>query len=160
MLKDAGASAPVLDPLTLGAIAGALKPRELTPERQMALRARILAWLKDTPAPAGTITIRAGEGDWIGIDPLVEMKLLRRDYQHNNQTALWRLKPGAVVPSHPHTLEEECMVLEGEIRIGDHSVRAGDMHIARPGYDHPTIRSEIGALLLVRAEIYAQPGAI
>ena len=160
MPKDAGASTPVSVPLTLGAFAEALKPRELAPERRTLLRTRILARIKDMPAPAGTITIRADEGDWIRIDPLVELKLLRRDYEHNNQTALWRLKPGAVLAPHPHTLEEECMVLEGEIRIGDHAVRAGDMHIAKPGYDHPTLVSEGGALLLVRSEIHAQPGVI
>ena len=148
---------PVMDSFILSAIAGALQLRELLPERRAALRARILARIKEVPPPAGTATIRADEGDWIVLDPLVEMKLLRRDEAHNNQTALWRLKPGAVVASHPHTLEEECLVLEGEISIGGHSVRAGDMHIARPGYDHPILMSAGGALLLVRSEIDAWP---
>lgn len=83
--------------------------------------------------------------------------MLRRNREGNNQTVLLRLHPGGVIPGHWHTVEEECLVLEGEIKLGDYRVRQGDMHICSPGYAHPDITSETGALLLVRSEISYQP---
>ena len=156
MAKNRQPNTEVLDVVALTAISQAVKALEPSPDRKAAMRARIFNRLKDAPPPEGTATIRAGEGGWIEVMPLVEMKLLRRDPVNNNQTALWRLKPGAIVPCHAHRLEEECWVVEGEIKIGDHYVRQGDMHIAQPGYDHPPIESACGALLLVRAEISDQ----
>ena len=76
-----------------------------------------------------------------------------------NQTVLLRLQPNAVLHGHPHTLEEECLVLEGEISIGDHVIRQGDMHIAEPGCEHPDLTTTAGALLMVRSEIHAAPAA-
>ncbi len=143
-----------LDQDTWEALAAALKPRELGQTQRDSMRTRILARVS-APAPEGTRTIRAEEGEWIPFLPLVEMKLLRQDLENRNQTVLYRLHPGAEFPSHAHTQEEECLVIEGEMLVGDHAVRAGDVHIAAPGHSHPPIRSPLGALILVRSELGA-----
>lgn len=52
-----------------------------------------------------------------------------------------------------HTQEEERLVLEGEIEIGDHILRKGDLLIARPGARHAPITTRTGALLWVNSEI-------
>ena len=52
-----------------------------------------------------------------------------------------------------HTQEEECVVLEGEVLIGEHCFRAGDVHIARPGATHVGLRTRTGCLLYIRSEI-------
>ncbi len=141
-----------LDETTLFAFLQALKPRELGAQQRESLRSRILSRI-GAPAPEGTSTVRAGEGGWSHITPLVEIKVLRRDLESRNQTVLYRLHPGAELPGHPHTQDEECLVLDGEIHIGDHVVRRGDMHIANAGSMHPPVSSPLGALLLVRSEI-------
>lgn len=66
---------------------------------------------------------------------------------------LVRMMPGGGVDAHSHEREEECFVIEGEIEIGDHCLRHGDMHIAPAGTAHRRILSRTGALLLVRGEI-------
>ncbi len=66
---------------------------------------------------------------------------------------MFRLQPGSVVVAHGHTQEEECLVLEGEIEIGGHVLRKGDLHIARPGACHAPITTRTGALLWVTSEI-------
>jgi quercetin dioxygenase-like cupin family protein len=159
MSKQSRQPQPVLDDATVATIAGAVKPQTLPAERRDALRTRLMERIRDAPPPEGTVTIRAADNEWLWVDPLVEMKILHLDAQNNVQTALWRLQPGAQVIGHPHSMEEECLVLEGEIRFGEHVVRAGDMHLARAGCVHPTLESPRGALLLVRAEIRDPPGS-
>jgi len=150
-----------LDSSSATAISEALKPHPLTAERKELMRSRILDRISaaPVPAPAGTITIRADEKDWIALTPLIDIKVLHQDVTQNVQTALWRVRPGASVPPHYHNLTEECLVLEGELKVGDHAVRKGDMHIALAGHTHPMIESPTGALLFLRTEIMEFPTA-
>jgi len=141
-----------LDDDILEAIVEAIHAPPLPVVRQDAMHARLLERL-DPPPPEGSRTRRAEAMSWQTVLPLVEIKILHQDHECNQQTALWRLRPGAVVPAHRHTAVEECFVLEGAIRVGDHRVRQGDLHIAQPGCLHPEIICETGALLLIRAEI-------
>jgi quercetin dioxygenase-like cupin family protein len=137
-----------------GVIAAGLQPVQMATEQRASLRERILERLRDA-APVGTSTLRAHASEWTPLNELVQIRVLRRDEARNDQTILIRLQPGAVIDAHPHTQEEECYVIEGEIEIGDHCVRQGDMHVARPGATHQRLLSRTGALLLVRMEIPA-----
>jgi quercetin dioxygenase-like cupin family protein len=160
MAKQGATPDDVLDSASVTAISEALKPNPLTAERKESMRARILDRINTAiPAPEGTITVRADERGWIAVTPLIDIKVLYRDIQQNAQTMLWRVQPGASVPPHYHHLTEECLVLEGEIKVGDHTVRQGDMHIALAGHTHPMLESPTGALLLLRAEIQDWPTA-
>jgi len=145
-----------LDHFLDDALSESMKPVELGNAQREAMRERILSRAAIT-APAGTQTIRAGDGKWLELIPLIHMKILRQDVESGNETKLFRLQPGAEFPPHSHTHEEECMVLEGEIEVGGHVVRAGDMHIAGTTHEHPRITSKTGALLLVRSEINELP---
>lgn len=157
MANKPASSTEVLDRTSLGAIAGAVSPFPLADEPREAIRTRLFARINPS-APEGTRTVHAAQMQWHHLLPGVDVKMLRRSREGNNQTVLLRLHPGGVIPGHWHTVEEECLVLEGEIRFGDYRVRQGDMHICSPGYAHPDITSENGALLLVRSEISYQPG--
>jgi len=64
-----------------------------------------------------------------------------------------KLEPGAAVVPHDHPVDEECLVLEGEARIGELVVRAGDYHLAPRGKPHGMITSEHGALLFLRGAV-------
>lgn len=103
--------------------------------------------------PEGAETLRQQEGEWFELMPLVEIKVLHIDKKHNTQTALWRLHPGAEIPSHPHAQDEECLMLEGEVEIAEHKLYAGDFHLIKSGFDHPPISSKTGALVHVRGEL-------
>jgi anti-sigma factor ChrR (cupin superfamily) len=105
------------------------------------------------PAPAGTYTVRASESPWQKVSDLVEIRVVRTDSEHNNQTILIRMLPGASIVPHPHHQEEECLVIEGAVEIGDHRLYEGDMHVAGAGVKHPRITSPLGALLMIRSEI-------
>lgn len=134
------------------ALAEVLRPAELSVVRRGSLRERILRRVS-APAPAHTLTVRGEDGDWIRVGPLAEVKILRRRWEANNQSMLVRLAPGAVVARHTHTQEEECVVLEGEVIIGEHVFRAGDAHFALPGAAYTGLRTMTGCLLFIRSEI-------
>ena len=104
--------------------------------------------------PPGTRTVRAGSVAWIELTPGVTINLLRIDPETDNMTAYIRMRPGAVYPAHGHPQNEECLVLEGEIFIGSHCMRAGDMHVASSGTEHAMVTSPRGALMLVRCQSF------
>jgi quercetin dioxygenase-like cupin family protein len=110
---------------------------------------------QDEPPP-GTLTIRAATMRWLAAGPGVEVMVVRSNRERNDQTVLIRMQPGSEVVGHRHTMEEECLILEGEVYIGGHRLGRGDMHVASPGAVHAPIRSTAGALLLIRSEIPPQ----
>jgi quercetin dioxygenase-like cupin family protein len=142
----------VLDDAVVEALSQAVKTVAPGPRQKVDMRARILARINGPP-PAGSFTLRAHEGEWIRLSPLVEKKVLHRNRQHNTQTTLWRLQPGGIIPAHRHSAEEECLVLEGEVRLGGHYASAGDFHVIQSGYDHGDTITETGALLLIHSNI-------
>lgn len=123
------------------------------PASAQRMRERILDRVRQAKATTGLLTtIRAGEGGWQELLPKIHAKLVHTDGQA--QSYLVRLEPGAVAPAHPHPNDEECLVLEGELDIGDIHLRAGDYHVARGGAQHGETVSRSGCLLYLR---YAQP---
>jgi quercetin dioxygenase-like cupin family protein len=119
------------------------------------LRARILERARNATQTDSSPhqTVRDEEGDWQEIAPLVEMKVLFRNAQA--EAIMYRLHPGAELPGHEHPTDEECMMLEGEMWIGDLRLRAGDFHFGCQGVGHAGIHSPQGALLYVRRGILA-----
>lgn len=105
--------------------------------------------------PEGGYTITAKEGEWQDYNDQVQVKVLHRDEATGLQSALWRLQPGAVIKSHQHTADEECLVLEGSILVGGHPLKAGDFHFMESGSEHPDVTSEQGALLFLKHQFSA-----
>ena len=59
------------------------------------------------------------------------------------------MAPGTSYPGHRHAGVEECYVLEGDLRVGDLVMRAGDYQRAAIGSVHGVQSTEGGCLLLV-----------
>jgi quercetin dioxygenase-like cupin family protein len=142
----------VLDRIALDAIAAAVRPVELTEGQRKSMRQKIAARIA-SEQPMRTQTVRGDTVEWMSAWPNVWVKILRQDPAINLQMVMFRIEPGGVVPAHTHTEEEECLVISGEILIGDHPVGEGDLHIAKPGADHGDITTRTGATVLVRSEI-------
>ncbi|WP_310388091.1 cupin domain-containing protein [Roseateles sp.] len=60
---------------------------------------------------------------------------------------LVRFQPGASVPAHPHGLGEECLMLEGDLFLGDVLLRAEEFQFAPAGTGHAGVLSDVGCLL-------------
>jgi quercetin dioxygenase-like cupin family protein len=111
------------------------------------VRERVLKAIRAEAAPRHH-TVRAGHGAWEQVSPGVERKVL----WDSGQARSWmvRLAPGAVVAAHAHPMDEECVVMQGSLRIGDLLLEAGDFHVGRQGSEHALTSSEQGALVYLR----------
>jgi quercetin dioxygenase-like cupin family protein len=145
------------DEKLVGAIGEALRPAELSEQQRASMRARIIERTHDAQPP-DTETVRGEKIQWREAWPKVWVKVLKQDAAADMQITLLRFEPGGRVPGHPHRRDEECLVLEGEVRVGDHLVRAGDLHIAHAGARHGDLVSESGALIMIRSELYRPHG--
>ena len=139
---------PFLPPALTEALLLSVTPALPPTDRVNTLRAKVLA--QASKPDAGPLqTIRADEGAWHSIAPLVDMKLLYDDGV--SRSVLIRLQAGARLPPHDHAADEECIVLEGEGSIGDIVLRAGDYHLAPKGMRHGETYTASGALLFIRS---------
>ncbi|CAN5186422.1 hypothetical protein BH11PSE10_BH11PSE10_11930 [soil metagenome] len=57
---------------------------------------------------------------------------------------LVRFAAGAGVPDHTHALDEDCLMLEGEMFLGDTLLRPGDYQMAAAGSRHFGEMSDVG----------------
>ncbi len=100
---------------------------------------------------AGMTTIRDAAGDWQEILPGVEKKVLFIDREAAMESYLLRMAPGSSMPAHDHAKTEECMMISGEVWIGDLRLVAGDYHVAASGTPHEAITSPRGATAFIRS---------
>jgi anti-sigma factor ChrR (cupin superfamily) len=141
----------IADASLLAQLAEGLRPMRPSDEQRERLRARVQAIPCET-LPAGMSTLRRSEGEWQPLNPLVQIKVLRVDAVAGNQTVLIRAAPGAVLPRHRHSHDEEFIVLEGECHIGQLRLEAGDAQFSAAGSWHDDITTHVGVLVLVRGE--------
>jgi quercetin dioxygenase-like cupin family protein len=135
-----------LDADDIGLLGGALKAQPMDANLRERLRTRILE------RAAGIQVVRADAGQWTPLVAGISIKRLRVDAARGNETTLWRLDVGAVIPPHAHQDDEECLVLEGSIIQDGIEYGAGDYLHALPGSRHSPLSAPRGALLLIRSQ--------
>lgn len=129
------------------ALAEAVMPIAPEAARQAAMKARLLARVRE----AGFVTIAPGASGWRSLADGVEIRML---HDHGEaQSFMLRLAPGARLPRHAHLSEELCVVLEGEVQLGDILAGPGTYHLALTGSAHQDISTRTGCLLFLRADL-------
>jgi hypothetical protein len=81
---------------------------------------------------------------WEPLSEGVEIKGLRR--VGDVMSTLARIAPGAAVVDHGHGLDEDCMMLQGDLFLGDILLRENDYQMAPAGGTHVNSMSDTGAL--------------
>jgi len=66
---------------------------------------------------------------------------------------LVRFAPGASVPDHPHAANEDCLMLDGEMFLGDILLRPGDYQMAPAGVGHFGETSDVGCTFFFHGAI-------
>ena len=107
----------------------------------------------DEAGPPATVTVRAEEGEWRMLVPGTDIKVLMVDREAGFQSFLLRLAPGTLLPPHDHSILEECLLLEGDMLIGDRAYSRGDYHAALPGSRHAPISTRNGGIVFIRSEL-------
>lgn len=75
-------------------------------------------------------------------------------YSDSHKTSrMYRFAAGAKMSGCSHQLDTECMVLAGEIFLGDRLLQVGDYQLAAAGSHHAEFYSDVGAVLFMRGLI-------
>jgi quercetin dioxygenase-like cupin family protein len=115
------------------------------------VKSRVLAAI--TNSLPENLTVRSDEG-WEPMAPGIERKLLWRTGE--TLACMLRCAPGATLPRHFHGVDEECIVLEGSMRIEpDIVLHAGDFHLGRQGSRHGAASTDTGCLVYLRGAVGA-----
>jgi len=103
-------------------------------------------------APGITLT-RPQRIDWrpFALVDGVAAKILRRDPEIGNYSALVKMDPGAALPRHRHKAPEQIYLLEGFAIMGNIETHAGDHLFAEPGSIHDELSSPEGCTFLLLA---------
>jgi quercetin dioxygenase-like cupin family protein len=118
--------------------------------RARAIRRRLMERVAD--ADTSHCTIDSSEGEWQPFLDGVAIKVLRE--RDGVMSYLLRLAPGATLPPHRHPHDEECIVLEGRLRVGTKTeIGPGGYHLAHSGALHATIGTATGATIFLRGAI-------
>ncbi len=83
-----------------------------------------------------------------GIDG-IEVRRLFVDQRRNQMTALVRMAAGTAYPPHRHGGPEECLVLEGTLRVGSRLLHAGDYQRMAQDSEHEVQSTDDGCTLLI-----------
>jgi anti-sigma factor ChrR (cupin superfamily) len=103
-----------------------------------------------TPVPAGFFFQHAADAVWKPTKtPGVQIRLMYVDNVRERATACLRMEPGRHYPHHEHLGVEEVFVLEGDLRLGDIVMRAGDYQRAEGGTHHEDQYTENGCVVLI-----------
>jgi anti-sigma factor ChrR (cupin superfamily) len=86
----------------------------------------------------------------------VAIRTLFVDRENNQFTALVRMQPGSSYPRHVHAGPEQCLVIEGDLRVGEEVLHAGDYQRAPTGSRHGVQSTEHGCLLLITSSLTDQ----
>ena len=116
------------------------------------VRARVLKAIADGSAGIRDI-VPAGTVAWLPFLPGIERQVLHES--GGVMCYLLKFAPDAVLPAHRHPMDEECVVLQGSVRIGPLVLEAGSFQkVGRTVLDSDT-SSDHGAVIYLRG---APPG--
>ena len=86
--------------------------------------------------------------------PGVEARPLYVDPAADRAMMVVRMQPGAAYPSHTHAGDEDCYVIQGDLKVGDVRMNAGDFKRSPVGSVDPIQSSENGCLLLIVSSLH------
>lgn len=147
---DEPARSHVLDADILAQLDAAMTPEPLDAQAHARIKTRLLRRLASEGTPRH-LTRHADSNDWQRFGHGLSMKVLHE--AGGIMSYLVRLAPGAQLPGHRHPVDEECVVLEGAVQIGDLHVDAGGFHLGRKDVLHDVLRSEDGAVIYLRGAV-------
>ncbi len=124
------------------------------PDREVVrrVRARVLRGIA-AESTAGRAVVDAGSVGWRPFLPGIERKVLHES--DGVMSYLLKFAPGATLPAHRHPADEECVVLEGAVRIGRLVLGPGSFQKVRRKTLDADTTSDDGAVIYLRG---APPG--
>jgi hypothetical protein len=138
----------LLDPDIAAALTGAQRPDDgADAATLLRVRARLMKRIAGDSVPHH-VAIPAEGGSWHRFMPGIERKVL---HEHEGvMSYLLKFAPGAVLPAHRHPHDEECVVLEGHLRIGELVLGPGGFHMVRQDVLDADSTTDDGCVIYLR----------
>jgi quercetin dioxygenase-like cupin family protein len=147
------ASVPdTVDQAVVEGLGECMAPAMISAGQRSRIRQHIRNQIATHRPPAGTHTWRSAGNGWVDGLPGIRLRFLRVDEAAGTQEVLVRFLPGGAVPAHSHAKEEQMVIIDGTVFVGEHRLGPGDVHVAEAGTTHAGLASPEGALLLLRCE--------
>ncbi len=148
-----------LDDDVVEMLGNAITPVEMPVEMKSRLRKDILQQVAKENAcdTRDYLTIRSADDKWLSPLPGALVKILNREPDSEGLEGvlsyLFRLEPGFKTVGHSHPVEEECLMLEGDLTLGGLTLYAGDYHRVAPGFIHGEVSSINGCLAFIKGAL-------
>jgi anti-sigma factor ChrR (cupin superfamily) len=142
--------APLLDADLVAELDAALASHPAEPldaEAQARVTKQLLRRIAAESTPRH-LTVAPDASGWRPFGKGLTMKVLHE--QDGVMSYLVRLEPGAMLPPHRHPIDEECVVLEGTMCIGDLRLPPGAYHRGLKDVPHDRLWAPDGALIFLR----------
>lgn len=124
------------------------RAEEADPAMLARVRSRVLQRIAAETTPRHT-TVPVEDASWKPFLPGIDRKVLY--VSGDTMSYLLRFAPGAVLPAHHHPADEECIVVDGILRIGTQlELRPGGFHMAHAGAMHESSTSDAGCVIYLR----------
>jgi predicted ChrR family anti-sigma factor len=148
LAESAPAVAP--DPRTRDAL---LAWADASPQVHESPLSRHLAKMDAAGSP-GLHTQRSSDSVWEKSDVSgVSLRVLNVDREQNQFVAMVRMAAGSSYPRHVHRGSEQCLVLEGDLHVGEEVLGPGDYQKADAGSLHGIQFTTGGCLLLITSSL-------
>lgn len=109
-----------------------------------------LRWTDAEPAVEPQVSLDAPPA-WQAYGPGIMRRLLWTDGEQ--AAMLYQALAGAAVPHHAHLLDEECLMVDGDLFLDDLLLRAGDYQLAPAGTEHHSVCTDNGGLLFAHGDL-------
>lgn len=88
--------------------------------------------------------------------PGASVRVLNADRKRGRMTTLMKIEPGCHFPAHPHSGDEECLVLSGDMIDGDLTLGPGDYVRSAAGTHHAELETRRGCVCLILSSLEPQ----
>lgn len=147
-----------LDPDILELLAESQPDVELDDQQVTRMRNKLMMNIHQEKASQkeAFLTVKSStEEGWIEALPGAKVKILQGDITLPNSllSYLVRLEPGFNMQGHDHPFDEETLMLEGDLTLGDIQLTAGDFHFVHAGTTHGDVSTKDGCLAYMRGAL-------
>ncbi len=129
----------------------------LSEQKTTRMRSHLMQKIREQKAfdDKNLIVVHKSDDGWIEALPGAQIKILRGEISIPNSllSYLVRLEPKFTLAGHEHPFDEEILMLEGDLMLGDIKLTAGDFHFAATGTRHGDVSTLNGCLAYMRGAL-------
>lgn len=158
---DKNPSVDSLEMEVLEMLAEAQQPVEIPEDMSHRIKSKLMGKIKPTQSNSNnkvddflTVFDEDDKG-WIEAKPGGYVKILKGDISkpQSVMSYLVKLEPGFTMEGHDHPFDEETLMLEGDLTLGDITLNAGDFHFAKAGAIHGKVSTKNGCMAFMRGAL-------